>query len=39
MRQGRLTDAFEQIEADEMGPGVHERYHAMIDEYKAIAAE
>ena len=37
--QRKLHDAFEQIEANEMGPGVHERYHAMIGEYQKLAAE
>jgi hemerythrin-like domain-containing protein len=37
--QGELYDAFEQIEANEMGPGVHERYHAMIGEYQKLLAE
>lgn len=37
--QGKLHDAFEQIEANEMGPGVHECYHAMIGEYRKLAAE
>jgi hemerythrin-like domain-containing protein len=37
--QGKLHDAFEQIETNEMGPGVHERYHAMIGEYQKLAAE
>ncbi len=36
--QGKLREAFEQIEANEMGPGVHERYHAMIGEYQKLAA-
>ena len=34
----RLNEAFESIEKDHMGPGVHERYHAMIGEYQKIAA-
>jgi hemerythrin-like domain-containing protein len=29
--QGRLTAAFDRIEAEEMGEGTHERYHAMIE--------
>ena len=37
--QSELYDAFEQIEANEMGPGVHERYHAMIGEYQKLLAE
>ncbi len=37
--QDRLYEAFEQIEANEMGPGVHERYHAMIGEYQKLAQE
>ena len=36
--QGKLYDAFEQIEANEIGPGVHERYHQMIGEYQKLAA-
>jgi hemerythrin-like domain-containing protein len=36
--QKQLYIAFEEIEANRMGPGVHERYHAMIDEYQKIAA-
>ncbi|MGE5263646.1 MAG: hemerythrin domain-containing protein [Acidobacteriota bacterium] len=36
--QDRLYEAFEVIEAEEMGPGVHERYHAMIGEYQKLAA-
>jgi len=36
--QGALYDAFERIEAEEMGAGVHERYHAMIAEYQKMAA-
>ncbi len=36
--QNTLYDAFEQIEAQEMGEGVHERYHAMIGEYQQLAA-
>ncbi|MCL4395911.1 MAG: hemerythrin domain-containing protein [Chloroflexi bacterium] len=37
--QSQLFEAFERIEANEIGPGIHERYHAMIAEYKEIAAE
>lgn len=37
--QDQLYNAFEQIEANRIGPGVHERYHAMIDEYQKIAEE
>lgn len=36
--QARLYDAFEDIETNVMGPGVHERYHAMLDEMSALAA-
>jgi hemerythrin-like domain-containing protein len=36
--QARLVKAFDHIEETVMGPGVHERYHAMIDEYEKIAA-
>ncbi len=39
LEQGELYDAFERIEAEEMGAGVHERYHAMIGEYQKLAAE
>lgn len=38
VEQNRLFDAFERIEVEEMGAGVHERYHAMIDEYHKLAA-
>ena len=37
--QGDLYEAFEQIEANEIGPGVHERYHAMIGDYQKLLAE
>jgi hypothetical protein len=37
--QNALFDAFAQIEANEMGPGVHERYHAMIGAYQKQVAE
>ena len=33
--QERLTGAFDRIEAEEMGAGTHERYHAMIEELAA----
>ena len=33
--QERLSGAFDRIEAEEMGAGTHERYHAMIDEMAA----
>ncbi len=36
--QGELYQAFERIETEEMGAGVHERYHAMIGEYQRLAA-
>ncbi len=36
--QNTLQQAFERIERDHIGPGVHERYHAMIGEYQAVAA-
>lgn len=36
--QVEMRGSFERIEADEMGPGVHERYHAMIGEYQKISA-
>jgi hemerythrin-like domain-containing protein len=35
--QNSLYQAFDAIEKDHMGPGVHERYHAMIGEYQNIA--
>jgi hemerythrin-like domain-containing protein len=35
--QDEMSDSFERIEADEMGPGVHERYHAMIGEYQKLS--
>jgi len=34
----RLTSAFDAIEETVMGPGVHERYHAMLDEMSKLAA-
>ncbi len=34
----RLAAAFADIESNLMGPGVHERYHAMLDELEALAA-
>lgn len=37
--QGILYQAFDEIERAHIGPGVHERYHAMIGEYQKIAAE
>ncbi len=37
--QNRLYEAFDAIEKNHMGPGVHERYHAMIGEYQKIARE
>jgi hemerythrin-like domain-containing protein len=37
--QNALFDAFARIEANEMGPGVHERYHAMIGAYQKQVAE
>ncbi len=37
--QSQLFDAFERIEQTRIGPGEHERYHAMIGEYQKIAAE
>lgn len=33
--QSDLADAFEKIEAEKMGPGTHERLHAMIDRLTA----
>jgi hemerythrin-like domain-containing protein len=30
--QQALADAFEQVEANEIGPGVHEKYHKLADE-------
>ncbi len=37
--QDSLYQAFDAIEKNEMGPGVHERYHAMIGEYQKLAKE
>ncbi len=37
--QDSLYQAFDAIEKNHMGPGVHERYHAMIGEYQRIAQE
>jgi hemerythrin-like domain-containing protein len=36
--QARLVTAFDDIEANVMGPGVHERYHALLDEMEKQAA-
>jgi len=36
--QDKLYDAFEHIEETRIGPGEHERYHAMIAESQKIAA-
>ncbi len=36
--QNTLYTAFDQIEKTHIGPGVHERYHAMIGEYQRLAA-
>ncbi|HEX9015064.1 MAG TPA: hemerythrin domain-containing protein [Chloroflexota bacterium] len=33
--QAELIARFDRIEAEEMGPGVHERYHQMLDELDA----
>jgi hemerythrin-like domain-containing protein len=33
-----LAQFYDEFEATVMGAGVHERYHAMIDEYKNLAA-
>lgn len=35
----RLATAFDNIEANVMGPGVHEHYHAMLDEMEKQAAD
>jgi hemerythrin-like domain-containing protein len=35
--QPRLAQAFDEIESKVMGPGVHERYHAMLDAMEAEA--
>lgn len=32
--QARLTADFDQIEAERLGPGVHERYHTLIDQLR-----
>jgi hemerythrin-like domain-containing protein len=34
----RLAVAFDKIESDVMGPGVHERYHAMLDDMEKQAS-
>ena len=36
--QTRLLQAFENIEANVIGPGVHERYHRMLDDMEKQAA-
>jgi len=36
--EARLTTAFDHIEETVMGPGVHERYHQMIDDMEKQAA-
>ncbi len=36
--QDSLYAAFDRIEKTHMGPGVHERYHAMIGDYQRLAA-
>jgi hypothetical protein len=36
--QARLGKAFDHIEETVMGPGVHERYHAMLDDMEGLAA-
>ena len=33
--QAELIERFDRIETEEMGPGVHERYHHMLDELDA----
>ncbi len=35
--QARLVQRFDAIESDHMGPGVHERYHRMLDELDVAA--
>jgi hemerythrin-like domain-containing protein len=30
--QRQLSEAFERVEAEEMGPGVHEKYHQLAHE-------
>jgi hemerythrin-like domain-containing protein len=37
--QARLYSAFDRIEKEHIGPGVHERYHAMIGEYQKTARD
>lgn len=37
--QRELAQFYAEFEAQVMGAGVHERYHAMIDEYQKLAAE
>lgn len=36
--QKKLIAAFDEVERTVMGPGVHERYHAMIDEMEKLTA-
>jgi len=36
--QDELVEGFERLEEERMGPGVHERYHALIAELKEVVA-
>jgi hemerythrin-like domain-containing protein len=36
--QRELAQAYDEFEANVMGAGIHERYHAMIGEYQKLAA-
>ena len=36
--QAQLSEAFEVIERDKTGPGEHERYHHMLDEWERVVA-
>jgi hemerythrin-like domain-containing protein len=36
--QAQLSEAFEVIERDQTGPGEHERYHHMLDEWERVVA-
>jgi hemerythrin-like domain-containing protein len=36
--QSYLVEQFEQVETERIGPGVHERYHQLLDELKELVA-
>ena len=36
--QAQLSEEFEVIERDKTGPGEHERYHHMLDEWERVVA-